>query len=149
MEEKTGKTVVMNTDLVHSKIENIRHCLSRIRQKKPSDVEKLKNDYDLQDIISVNLERAVQISVDLAAHLIAESERRVPDTMGQTFDELAQVSIIEDELASRLSRAVGFRNISVHEYQSIDWDIVFAIVQHHLSDFEQFIQQVVLWQEQH
>jgi len=39
-------------------------------------------DVDLQDIISLNLSRAMQISVDIGAHLIAGMEVVPLDTMG-------------------------------------------------------------------
>lgn len=138
----------MNNDVINSKIESIRHCLKRIRHKAPGSAQQLKDDYDLQDIISVNLERATQISVDLAAHIIADSERKVPDTMAETIRKLPEMGIIDDALAERLSRAVGFRNISVHEYQAIDWDIVYDIIRHHLDDFDEFIRQILRWQSE-
>lgn len=41
-----------------------------------------------------------------------------------------------------MQKSVGFRNISVHEYQSIDWLIVFKIITEHLVDFEKFAREV-------
>jgi len=41
----------------------------------------LAEDYDLQDIICLNLERAVQGCVDLAAHVIADADLPAPTTM--------------------------------------------------------------------
>ena len=43
-----------------------------------------------------------------------------------------------NELAQRLKKAVGFRNIAVHNYEAINWDIVFAICKDHLADFRDF-----------
>ncbi len=34
--------------------------------------------------------------------------------------------------------AVGFRNIAVHNYQSIDWNIVHAVTYQGLEDFRDF-----------
>lgn len=98
----------------------------------------LAADIDLQDIISLKLSRAVQISVDIGAHLIAGMEVPLPDTMGQTFDLLAQGGILNKELASRLRKAVGFRNIAVHNYESINWNIVHSIARNQLADFSGF-----------
>ena len=41
-------------------------------------------------------------------------------------------------LAARLKKAVGFRNIAMHNYEAIDWFIVHSIVTHHLKDFVDF-----------
>ena len=51
-----------------------------------------------------------------------------PDTMGQTFDILAQTGLLDATLASNLKKAVGFRNIAVHNYEAINWHIVHSIV---------------------
>lgn len=66
-----------------------------------------------------------------------------PDTMGQTFDLLAQKGVLNTELANRLRKAVGFRNVAVHSYESINWDIVHSIVKYHLADFAEFAKAVV------
>jgi uncharacterized protein YutE (UPF0331/DUF86 family) len=108
------------------------------------DAATLITDIDLQDIISLNLSRAVQISVDIGAHLIAGMDVQPPDTMGQTFDLLAQEGILNKELASSLKKAVGFRNIAVHNYESINWEIVHSIAKYHLADFSEFAKMVAV-----
>lgn len=79
----------MDREVVEQKLESLRRCLLRIETKCPSDAATLAADIDLQDIVSLNLSRAVQISVDICAHLIAGMEVSPPDSMGQTFDLLA------------------------------------------------------------
>lgn len=134
----------MDREVVEQKLEALRRCLRRIETKCPSDAATLVADIDLQDIVSLNLSRAVQISVDIGAHLIAGMEVPPPDTMGQTFDLLAQEGVLNIELASSLKKAVGFRNIAVHNYESINWDIVHSIVKFHLADFSEFAKVVAM-----
>ena len=45
----------MPNDVVRRKLESLRRCIQRIELKKPATVETLKTDYDIQDIISLNL----------------------------------------------------------------------------------------------
>ena len=101
-------------------------------------------DIDLQDIVALNLSRAVQICADIGTHLIAGMEVPPPDTMGQTFDILAQEGILNNALAASLKKAVGFRNIAVHNYESINWAIVHSIAKHHLADFSEFAKVVAI-----
>ena len=128
----------MDREVIEQKLESLRHCLQRIADKCPSDAETLGRDPDLQDIVAVNLIRAVQLCVDIGAHLIAGTQAPPPDTMGQTFDILATDGIIPESLATQLKKAVGFRNIAVHNYGVIDWTIVHTIARHHLGDFTEF-----------
>ena len=134
----------MDREIVEQKLESLRRCLRRIETKCPKAAAKLVSDIDLQDIITLNLSRAVQISVDIGAHLIAGMEVPPPGTMGQTFDLLAQEGVLNNELASSLKKVVGFRNIAVHNYESINWNIVHSIVKHHLADFSEYAKVVAM-----
>jgi uncharacterized protein YutE (UPF0331/DUF86 family) len=134
----------MDREVIEQKLESLRRCLRRIETKCPTDAATLAVDLDLQDIVALNLSRAVQICVDIGAHLIAGMDVPPPDTMGQTFDLLAQAGILDNELASNLKKAVGFRNIAVHNYESINWSIVHSIIQYHLEDFSAFAKVVAM-----
>jgi len=133
----------MASTVIDEKLESLRRCLGRIREKCPDNAEALKDDIDLQDIISVNLTRAVQLSVDIAAHLLTATDQPPPDSMGESFDRLVSAGLISRPLADHIKSAVGFRNIAVHSYRQIDWGIVFAIATEHLDDFEEFARQVL------
>jgi uncharacterized protein YutE (UPF0331/DUF86 family) len=128
----------MDREVIEQKLETLRRCLQRVTDKCPPDPETLGRDPDLQDIIALNLTRAVQLCVDIGAHLIAGMDVPPPDTMGQTFDALAKAGVIHESLALQLKKAVGFRNIAVHNYEEVDWTIVHTIARHHLGDFIEF-----------
>ena len=55
----------MARGVILEKVEALRHCLNRVRLKCPGTPEDLAADHDLQDIVCLNLTRAVQVSVDL------------------------------------------------------------------------------------
>jgi len=58
--------------------------------------------------------------------------------MAESFRMLAAENVIDRELAENLARAVGFRNIAVHEYQKLNWNIVWTIINERLDDFISF-----------
>ena len=134
----------MDREVVEQKLESLRHCLQRIEAKCPADAQTLATDPDLQDIVALNLSRAVQVCVDIGAHLISGMDVPPPDTMGQTFDLLAQAGVLTAALAGSLTKAVGFRNIAVHNYEAINWHIVHSIAKNHLVDFTEFAKVVAL-----
>jgi len=133
----------MDWPLIEQKLESLRRSILRVKDKCPKTATELACDYDAQDILSLNLTRAVQMCVDIGTHLVARSEYPPPATMGKTFDILCESGIITADLANRLKKAVGFRNLAVHNYESINWAIVFAIATAHLQDFEEFAKAVV------
>ncbi len=128
----------MDREVTQRKLEALRHCLARVRARKPASAAILARDEDAQDVLVLNLSRAVQLCVDIAAHLLAGSRQPVPATMGEAFAGLASSGVIDADLSGRLRRAVGFRNIGVHNDEAIDWDIVFALAGEPLADFEAF-----------
>ena len=132
----------MDRDIVEDKLESLRRCIERIAAKTPPSVDPLSKDPDLQDILALNLQRAIQLCVDVAAHVIADTAVRAPATMAENFEVLKDLNVIGAELAMRLTKAVGFRNIAVHSYQDIDWKIVFHICRDNLDDFRAFAKAV-------
>ena len=128
----------MDSDVVAAKLESLHRCVERIRARTPESVDALARDHDAQDILCLNLERAVQVCVDIAAHIVSDSESAVPGSMGAGFDALRDQGAISAALAARMRRAVGFRNISVHAYETLDWAIVYAIATERLEDFLEF-----------
>jgi uncharacterized protein YutE (UPF0331/DUF86 family) len=128
-----------------AKLDSLQRCLARVAVKTPPNAEILQQDLDIQDIITLNLERAVQVCVDIAAHILAEFNNPPPSSMADSFERLREVGVISAETALRMKNAVGFRNIAVHEYQNIDWMIVYRIITEHLEDFKDYARQVLAW----
>ena len=133
----------MDKNIIFNKIESLRHCIERIKEKTPATPDELLENYDLQDIICLNLERAIQLCVDISAHIIAESNINAPTSMAESFKQLARLNFINDQIAQRMQKAVGFRNIAVHVYQDIDWQIVYKIIKENLSDFSEYARCII------
>ena len=132
----------MDVDLIRAKEDSIVRCVRRIQTKAGIPLDALLADYDAQDVIVLNLERAVQQAVDVATHILADTVEPVPETMRDAFDSLRRIGALTEPTAERMRKAVGFRNTAVHAYQQIDWQIVHSIVTERLSDFSDFVREV-------
>ena len=62
-----------------------------------------------------------------------------PESSRDAFGLLREAGVLEDGLAERLTKMVGFCNVAVHEYQRLDLGIVQAIVEGRLDDFRVFL----------
>jgi uncharacterized protein YutE (UPF0331/DUF86 family) len=80
------------------------------------------------------LELLVQVSVDLVGHDLAE-RGVIPDTYRAAFIEAGRHGLVPPDLADRLAAAAGLRNVLVHLYEDIDYEIVTASVNRALDDF--------------
>jgi uncharacterized protein YutE (UPF0331/DUF86 family) len=52
---------------------------------------------------------------------------------------LAGASLISSDVAQRMKKMVGFRNVAVHDYQLLDIAILQHIVERNLDDFRDFV----------
>jgi len=52
----------MDRDLIEAKLESLRRCVERIASKTSASADQLAGDPDSQDIIALNLQRAVHTS---------------------------------------------------------------------------------------
>jgi len=130
----------MNSLVIASKLESLRRCLDRIRSKKPDTLNQLLEDIDMQDILALNLERSIQLCVDIANHILSTLDDSPAMSMAESFERLSEKEIISQELAANLRRAVGFRNLSVHAYDKIDWNLVWNNFESDLNDLVQFVE---------
>ncbi|MBO4320066.1 MAG: DUF86 domain-containing protein [Treponema sp.] len=129
----------MDKEVLENKLESLIRCIHRIKDQNISKLEELEQNIDKQEIIILNLQRAVQLCVDVGNHILLDYKTQTPSTMADTFKYLAENLIISKENAEQLSHAVGFRNIAVHQYEDIDCKIVFSIITEHLDDFKTFV----------
>ncbi|MBT4519582.1 MAG: DUF86 domain-containing protein [Halieaceae bacterium] len=132
----------MDQVILAQKLESLRRCIQRVEEKTPLDVEVLIRDPDIQDILVLNLTRAVQLCVDIGSHIISESDEAVPTTMGDVFSSLMALGAIQSATSEALKKAVGFRNVAVHNYDVINWEIVFAICEKSVDDFRGFAKEI-------
>lgn len=77
-----------------------------------------------RDLAVFYLFLALQESIDLAAHWVADAGWGAPDDAGSTFDVLADRGAIERALADRLREGVGLRNRIAHGYALLDYNRV-------------------------
>ncbi|WP_438351861.1 type VII toxin-antitoxin system HepT family RNase toxin [Paenibacillus sp. FA6] len=120
-----------------NKLETIRRCIRRINEEYEDKVDNLHN-FTKQDSIILNLQRACESCIDLAMHVVSQKNLGLPQSSRDAFTFLNQNGIIDDSLTQSMKAMIGFRNIAVHDYQSMQIDIVKSILDKHLVDFVKF-----------
>ena len=130
-------TAPADSGVIDAKLRELSRRLRRVEVKQPASIKVLAADEDLQDILTRNLEVAIQTCIDIAFHLCG-AHGVVPTTSAEAFAQLAKRGLIERSLAARLQRAVGFRNVLVHEYTEVDWTIVMQVIRTGTRDLAVF-----------
>ena len=130
----------MADDVLLNKAAAIERAVRRVREEYAGDDRNLLHDQTRQDAIILNLQRACESSIDAALHLVRVRRLGVPQETREAFVLLEQAHVLEPLLADRLKKMVGFRNVAVHDYQTLNLEIVRRIVVDHLVDFLAFTQ---------
>ena len=130
---------MVDRDLIIAKASSVRRHLKRVVEKRGQDVEKFLKDFDCQDIVSFNLQLAIQNCIDIAAHIISEEGIGMPGSFTEMFYLLEENGYLSEELTEKMVRAVGFRNLLVHEYGKIDLKQVYQIASDHIEDLNKYL----------
>lgn len=133
---------MINQDVLYQKTNSIQNCIKRIRDTVGDDLEKL-HSLDAQDIVVLNLQRAIQLALDMGSYVVAEKQLGIPQSLKDIFVILEQNKYLSHSLSINLQKMVGFRNIAVHDYQVLDQEILKAVVAKHLKDFENFYAEIL------
>lgn len=121
------------------KIQSMERCITRIKKVKNSTKEEFLTNLDLQDVITLNLQRLIQLGIDIACILISNQNLLIPERMADVFLLLNRLEIIDSDLAFKLAKSVGLRNLAVHEYSNLDLDLLYEFAYTEIQDYTIFM----------
>jgi uncharacterized protein YutE (UPF0331/DUF86 family) len=133
----------MPDDVVINKVASLERCIERIRAVYAGTEFNLYQDLTTQDSILLNLQRACEISIDLAMHVVRKRTLGVPQDSRDAFDLMQTHALLDEPVATAMKRMVGFRNVAIHEYDKLNLDIVKSIIATKLDDILLFGKQLL------
>lgn len=128
----------MNEIILNKKI-SIERCIEQIDQYYALDNGlPFETDHLKQDAIAMNLQRACELAIDIANHLIKTKKLGLPQDSRESFTLLRRAGLISVERMNTLQAMVGFRNILVHEYKKLDLHIMVEVIEHRMRELLDF-----------
>ncbi|MCX5641451.1 MAG: DUF86 domain-containing protein [Planctomycetota bacterium] len=124
----------MADDVLMQKLVSIDRCVVQVHTFVAGDLDRLK-DQLVQDAVVLNLQRACEQAIDAASRVVSTRRLGIPSDSAEAFTILERAGLLSEPTAARMRAMVGFRNIVVHQYQSLNQAVLRAIVQDHLVDF--------------
>lgn len=128
----------MLDDVLLNKAATIERCVARARQEFAAAGAGFDTDFTRQDAAILNIQRACEAAQDMGHYLIRRDKLGIPQSARDVFELLAKAGWIETTLATALQKMVGFRNIAVHDYQSLLLPITVNVITLHLDEFLQY-----------
>ena len=129
---------MVDRELVLRKIAGLEEYLAQLEEFRGVTAEAYRGEWKTQRIVDRTLHFAIETCLDLAEHMIADRQLRVPTSHAETFDILREAGLIEDPLGPSLAQMARFRNLLVHDYARIDAERVVRILNEDLGDLQRF-----------
>jgi uncharacterized protein YutE (UPF0331/DUF86 family) len=130
---------MVDKDLILAKASSVKRHIDRVKAKSVADMAIFLQDLDRQESVAFNMHLAIQNCMDIAAHIISEEGLGVPGSAVDMFFLLQENGFISADLADKMVKAVGFRNILVHEYQKIDLQRLYETAEKNVDDLMAFL----------
>jgi uncharacterized protein YutE (UPF0331/DUF86 family) len=129
-------------DVIINKIQSIQRCIQRAREEYEADREGFSVNWTRQDAALLNVLRACETAIDLANYVIRTEKLGIPVSSADSFNLLRVANIIDDNLAERMEKMVGFRNTVVHQYTKVNIRIVEVVINSGLDDILAFADKI-------
>ncbi len=131
-----------NLVVIENKISAIKKYLKILERYKKYPRKNIEEDIDIRGAVERYLYLAVQAVIDLAEAVIAYKDLRKPTTMSEAFYILNEEDIISAQLTEKMAKMVGFRNVMAHDYENINYDIVYEVLQNRIKEIEEIIKKI-------
>ena len=137
---------LLMTDLkvIENKISSVKKYLKIVEKYKKYSQKEIESDLTLRGAAERYLYLAAQAAIDLAEAVVSYKGFRKPSTFSETFHILNEENIISGELTEKMVKMTGFRNIVAHDYEDLNYNIVYEILNTGTKDVEYFLEAIKL-----
>jgi uncharacterized protein YutE (UPF0331/DUF86 family) len=124
-------------ELLAKRLAFIETCIRELRTlARPNALDR---DVRERRFVEHTLQIAIQAVQDIASHIVSDERLGEPRTNQELLELLVGAGWLESELGRRLRQAIGFRNVVVHGYTSVDLDILRDVLARGLDDLAGFV----------
>jgi uncharacterized protein YutE (UPF0331/DUF86 family) len=98
----------------------------------------LSDHYKVERLI----ELLVMAASDIAFHLLSLQNEAPPASYREAFIRIGELEIIDNDNSRRLALGAGLRNILVHDYEEIDYELLHQSIPMIIDDLRHFMKSV-------
>jgi len=111
---------LVDGDRIAARLARLEHLLEQLEEIHARGEEAYRSDESLRLRAERALQLALQICLDVGAHLVSELGLEAPADYRGVFTSLRKGGLLDDDLATRLEDAAGLRSVLVHGYLDVD-----------------------------
>jgi uncharacterized protein YutE (UPF0331/DUF86 family) len=123
-------------------LKRLEKALQILQQTGKVSFDELTGNDLLLSAVERNFQAAIECVLDIGNHMIAEQGFETPDDNEDIIRILGEEGVIPSEFAGGMKGMAGFRNILVHEYTDIDYEVLYHYLVNRLDDFRTFAKHI-------
>jgi len=121
---------------VQRKIDFLMDNFDKIEVLKQYSYHEFSSRFELVDSVIHRLQTSIEALLDIARVIIASLGLRAAGTNAEVIEVLKDAEFLSDRDVQRYVRMIGFRNRIVHEYNTIDLEKLYGILQKDSGDLK-------------
>jgi uncharacterized protein YutE (UPF0331/DUF86 family) len=133
---------VLDKERILAKIDELEGYLAELRTVAPENLkeyERIEKKRSCERLLQL----CIECVIDICRILVSGLRLGLPADENDLFEKLNRKGIFSSAMTRLLRQMRGFRNILVHDYASVDDELVFQYVKTHLRDFEKIRKEIL------
>jgi len=98
---------VVDKDLILRKLADLDQYVRQVSEYRGIAVEDYRKEWKIQRIVERTLQLAIEVCLDIANHVIADRNLRVPATYAEVFEVLSEAGLLDSVRRDTMIRMSG------------------------------------------
>jgi uncharacterized protein YutE (UPF0331/DUF86 family) len=129
----------MSPEVIARKLSGLTRCLKDLAPYKDFEYKDFMVDhYKIERLIELLLMKAS----DIVFHLLSMKGEAPPGSYRAAFLRAGEMGILNQNLSKNLALGAGLRNILVHDYEEIDYELLHRSVPQIIQDLTIFVEEL-------
>ena len=123
----------------------MRRLLDELDRLGTIDADRFAREFATQLVVERIVSQLVDLAAGINAHVVTVEVGESPPDVRRSFDAVADLGLIDRDLAERLGPSAGLRNVLVHAYVDLDVGLLVAAVPLATEQYGEYVRQVARW----
>ena len=135
---------MLSKEFVEKKVSLIEEDVKRLKDFGNMTAEEIFLNYEKQATVERLMERIIARAIDINQYLIRQLNKDViPQNYRQTFLILSDLGIYDEKFGERISKSIGIRNVLIHDYDKIDFKLLYSSISDCISDYIKYCNYII------
>lgn len=133
--------------LIMTKLSKLKQYLKYLKELQASSIEEFSSDFKTSGATERYLQVAIECIIDIGNEIISSLQLKRPERYRDIPYILAEEKIVPKKFSETVATMISFRNLLVHDYGSINLNLIHEFLKTKLVDFDQFAKYIAEWLE--